>query len=175
MSRTWKSPFEHLALRRCVLRDVDNPLNTERQPYRVGVGPNANRANLGESWNAERLRQIFTTPGWLRPLQRATGVVMDNAPAHKKLVEDLKEMYNINIIAHPPSSPDMNVIERMFAVIKDRNAQNVREARNNEQLLAAYKANFEAMDPRKCMTPHLQNYIKTCRDIVASRGRAVYQ
>ena len=45
-------------------------------------------------------------------------LIHDNAPCHKKAEPKIKEELGINIISHPPLSPDLNPIEQIWGYMK---------------------------------------------------------
>lgn len=148
----WKSPFEALNLRPAVLKDANG--NTVRRTLATGrvkkgktpaersANAKRNTANQGETWTADKIISILRKRNWLPALKRATGVVLDAQHGfHKKVCEFLVEQ-GVNVIEHPPHSPDMNLVEFVHGSIKNSNTKGVQEAMNNHQLLAAYQQNW---------------------------------
>ena len=176
----WKSPFEHLPVRRPVQKDAKTGKTVHRT---AATGRRAkgttdeeradnkkkNQANEGETWTAAKVTDIVTGDDWLQHLLKATGVVLDAQRGfHKSVVEALRE-HGVNVIDHPAHSPDMNLIELVHGSVKNRNSVVVQRAANNEELLAAYEENW-ANYPLETFDNIVGGMDNTLRRIVAKKG-----
>lgn len=172
----WKSPFVHLPVKRPVERDaagkaLRRTLGNGRRKYDKN-NPDKNKklnlANEGETWTTKKVLEIVLGPAWLNPLKEATGVVFDNAPAHKQVIAALKKK-GVKIIDHPPGSPDFNLCEQAHKAAKNRYGEATLAAMNNVQLLAAYKKNWEEY-PVKKFDAHVKNYQNVMNECLAKNG-----
>ena len=79
-----------------------------------------------EHWNSEMMAKTFEEN--LKPLQKKLFpdnvfyFVQDNARPHKGGVckQYLEENYAKNVIEHPTKSPDLNPIEKIWGILKER-------------------------------------------------------
>ena len=176
----WKSPIVFLPVRRPpqpkkpgAKRAQARTLATGRRPKGATAAARAanaklNKANEGETWTSKKMLAILMSPEWLPQLKAASGVVLDNAPCHKEVVAALMKA-GVRILAHPAHSPDMNVIEKVHFLVKNRNSVAVKNAKNNAELQAAYKATWDALKP-DCIDGFCKGYHDVMRAIIAKKG-----
>jgi hypothetical protein len=125
--------FFALPVRRVVRRDSDGraiyPRGARRRNKgrKAGANAKANAPNRGETWTAARLIRISRP--WIGKFKAARGLVIDNAGAHGKFAAYLRAR-GVNVIAHPPYSPDLNLAEDMIRDLK-RDAEQSGLARDN--------------------------------------------
>lgn len=174
-SGIWKSPIEHLAVKKPVERHANGkakyPTGAARRKFdknNPGKNKLLNKANEGETWTTERLMKILLGPKWLPHLKKAPGVIIDNAPAHKAVIAALKKK-GVNVIDHPPGSPDFNLCEQLHKELKGKYSERTLAALNNVDLLAAYKKNWEEFQLKK-FQKHIDNYHTVMRECLAKNG-----
>lgn len=171
----WKGPVEHLALKKPVQRHANGkakyPKGAERRKFdknNPGKNKKLNMPNEGETWTGERLQKILLGPMWLPHLKEATGVIIDNAPAHKAVIAALKKE-GVNVIDHPPGSPDFNLCEQLHKALKGKYTETTLAAMNNVELLAAFKKNWKEYNLEKFKN-HAENYHRVMTECLAKNG-----
>lgn len=162
--------FHALPLRRAVKRDATGRAvyprgKDRRKPKAAGVNAKLNKANQGETWTGDKLIQVVRR--WLPQLKKATGVVLDNASPHIKLRAFL-ESKGVNVISHPPHSPDLNLAENVIQDLKRDAAVDGLPLTNPElrdRLGVAAKKHS-----KKRMNKHTASYKKRVEEIIARKG-----
>jgi transposase len=168
----WKSKFEHLPVRRPVDRDDEGksiPRTKARGRRAKGNADNKklNQPNEGKTWNGDTLTPIFEK--WLQSpkFKSCYGVVLDNARPHSK-IRELLEKHHINVLEHPPHSPDMNIIEHVHQTVKQRARSHA--ATNNKELLAAYEAEWAKYSPEEFQEVQVSKYPAILQAVITNKG-----
>lgn len=94
----------------------------------------------------------------------------DNAPCHKSLsTMEFLERKNINILNNwPPQSPDLNIIENLWPILKTNVSK--RKATNREQLWTFIQEEWEKI-PTSTITKLYQSIPKRIRSVLAANGQ----
>ena len=141
--------FKALAVRRPVLKDAQQNTIHRRGRQRRKKGKattkRLNQPNQGQTWTAKRLKTILRP--LLPKLKKASGVVLDNASAHKELRAYL-ERSGVTVFDHPPHSPDLNLAEDYIRDLKNEVMTN-KLPRNNKELRNALTKTSQCKRKRK--------------------------
>ena len=70
-----------------------------------------------ETWTGDRVQEVFEDMFAQKTLKRGHTVLMDNPNTHNKAKKYLAKK-GVNLVKHPPMSPDLNPIENLFKCIK---------------------------------------------------------
>ena len=104
--------------------------------------------------------------------RRSLGILMqDGATAHaaKKTVEVIRRNFNDVWTDWPGNSPDLNVIENLWARIQDSVFRQPRP-RNREQLIARVKEEWASIDQQTTMTL-VESFRKRILECHSNNGR----
>jgi hypothetical protein len=104
---------------------------------------------------------------WLAKLKAARGVVFDNAGPHKKLAEFLSG-HGVNVIAHPPHSPDLNLAEDVIRDLKHDAEQDGLPLTNHE-LLRGLKTAVSGYKMTR-LHKHVATYQSRVAEIIKRKG-----
>jgi hypothetical protein len=160
--------FHALPLKRAVRRNADGtakiPKGARRRKAKAG-NAKLNQANRGETWTSAKLIAVFRK--LVPKLQRAFAVVLDNASVHKKLAEYLKQK-GVNVVDHPPYSPDMNPAENVIRDLKHDVSKDGLAMTNHEQL-ARLRAAVRKYKPSR-LHAHCDTYPKRMQEVIAREG-----
>ena len=162
--------FDALPLRRAVKRDATGRAvypsgKDRRKPKAAGVNAKLNKANQGETWTGDKLMKVVRK--WLPELKKASGVVLDNASPHIKVRAFLKSK-NVNVIDHPPHSPDLNLAENVIQDLK-RDAAVGGLPLTNQELLERLQV-AATKYTKKRMQKHTASYKKRVEEIISRKG-----
>lgn len=166
----WKSELHTLAVRRATVRDehgsaVHRTASTGRRPADPLRNKVLNKPNEGETWTLQRVTAACRR--WLPHLRKAFAVVVDNAPAHKGLLQFLRAN-GVNVADHSPYSPDLNLAENAHRDIKQ--GPRCAGCENNEELLAALKQEWKDYDEQRFQDLYVARYKDRLKAVIDSKG-----
>ena len=92
----------------------------------------------------------------------------DNAPCHRaKIVERYKDQQGINCLPWPANSPDLNPIEDIWAVLKDRIRRRAPQSKEQLKLVAIREWNSITLEEIRLRFKSLPRRLLA---VIAARG-----
>jgi len=97
--------------------------------------------------------------------------MQDNAPCHKaKVVMEYLDEMNVETMNWPPQSPDLNPIENLWAIIKEKLYREKLFPRNKAELIDRVFTIWDELEP-ELMERLADSFIKRLKLVVKSKGK----
>jgi transposase len=121
-----------------------------------------------ETWDHENIIKMLKP--CLSELKKATAVVIDNAGAHSGVKEWLLKN-KVKLVPHPPTSPDLNAIETVWGVVK----QKAKRAMYNADKIDIPTLKVEITKAWDSLTlpqlkPHAKRIDRTMKECIDAKG-----
>lgn len=96
--------------------------------------------------------------------------MQDNAPAHaSRIVQDYLRDQQITVMQWPPNSPDLNPIENIWKVLKERVGKRLPKPKNKAELKVAVKEEWKGIEP-DIFANTAMSMPKRIRELLESKG-----
>lgn len=172
---TFRSGRQSIALWGCISHGYKGPLILlELSPYVV----NANGRKTGGGLTAKGYTEQVLSgplPQFMAAMRDAKGldmlVVEDGASAHRAVVaRNKRSEEGICQFPHPPSSPDLNPIEAVWRLLKNRVAENPDSRRGREKLWEATQAAWESITVEE-INKHTGKMVDRVEAVLEAKGK----
>lgn len=91
----------------------------------------------------------------------------DNHPAHGRL-DFLDEYQNFKVLDFPPYSPDLNIIENLWATLKDRVAQDA--PRTENRLVNSLRTHWQELTKVENLKPYFRSLEERLHECIEKKG-----